>query len=257
MQGFAKTCRVRWPFLGGLLCLGALAVPGSAWAEGCGGALERMAQSHHFPISCEEEAHTTLDTVATGRPTPALLAHFAPYLQAFVDSYPEGFVARHLSTLYLNEQLFWRGQPVAGLSDGRRVWIKVRQYHAPYADFLSTALHHEFSSNVLKASYAHVVAWRRAAPDRYDSSSQNIDKNIGDFEHSRSGSDAIYREGFVFNYGKTSPENDFNTYAELLFVRPQELQRLTQGYPIIADKLRVLKSIYRQQGFVGRFPDER
>jgi hypothetical protein len=50
--------------------------------------------------------------------------------------------------------------------------------------------------------------------------------------------------GFVSDYGMSSLENDFNTYAELAMTEPEKLKQLADQYPIIRAKTRILVQFY-------------
>ena len=76
------------------------------------------------------------------------------------------------------------------------------------------------------------------------------------FEFSRETNQKLLDEGFVYNYGKTNPENDFNTYAELLFTDPQKFKSFANSSSLVRKKLNYLKNIYRNAGYTGKFPDE-
>ena len=50
--------------------------------------------------------------------------------------------------------------------------------------------------------------------------------------------DAPVETGFLSAYGATTSENDFNTYAEIVFSDPQRLIKLAESVPIIAKNSR-------------------
>lgn len=53
-----------------------------------------------------------------------------------------------------------------------------------------------------------------------------------------------YENGFLSKYAETSVENDFNTYAEFVFAKPDELIKLAEHAPLIAKKLRLFIDAY-------------
>ncbi|MCG8597937.1 MAG: hypothetical protein MI785_26715 [Kiloniellales bacterium] len=53
-----------------------------------------------------------------------------------------------------------------------------------------------------------------------------------------------WRQGFVSDYGRSSIENDVNTYAELLMADPAELMRLAEAFPPVEAKARLLARYY-------------
>ena len=56
--------------------------------------------------------------------------------------------------------------------------------------------------------------------------------------------ESLYKLGLIEQYGYSGLENDFNLYAEMLFVDPQKLKKLISQYPAIAKKYQVLKEFY-------------
>lgn len=52
------------------------------------------------------------------------------------------------------------------------------------------------------------------------------------------------RQGFVSDYGRSSIENDVNTYAELLMADPAELMRLAEAFPPVEAKARLFARYY-------------
>jgi hypothetical protein len=55
----------------------------------------------------------------------------------------------------------------------------------------------------------------------------------------------IYARGFVMGYGRSSEENDINTYAEFLLEKPDELAALAARYPAIAKKAAIISGFYQ------------
>ena len=56
--------------------------------------------------------------------------------------------------------------------------------------------------------------------------------------------ESAYSEGFVHPYGRSSKENDINTYAELLMGDPEKLVTLAKRWPRIDGKARILARFY-------------
>ena len=52
-----------------------------------------------------------------------------------------------------------------------------------------------------------------------------------------------YAAGFVSDYGMSSLENDFNTYAELAMTEPEKLKQLADQYHRIRFKTRILTQL--------------
>jgi len=53
-------------------------------------------------------------------------------------------------------------------------------------------------------------------------------------------------DGFLSPYGATNPENDFNVYAETVFLNPSHVATQAEKHPIVAKKLALLMEAYIQ-----------
>lgn len=235
-----------------------LLLPTKVFAYECNSEIDNISKEYQIKIYCNPSTSlkNIVANVAGNYPNPKELKEFVPFLKSFLNSYPKNFVKNRLQNLFLLSNLSLEGQEVAGLSNGKNVWIKIQKYTGEYSDFYLTALHHEFSSNILKSNYSQRLSWSKFSEKKYDKSDDYLNKNIKDFYFSRETSQTILAEGFVYNYGKTDPENDFNTYAELLFVKTQKLENFANTYSLVKRKLEFLKIIYRNAGYTGKFPDE-
>ena len=50
--------------------------------------------------------------------------------------------------------------------------------------------------------------------------------------------------GLLNQYSETSVENDFNTYAEVIFTEPKRMKKLIKKYPVIHRKYQIFKAFY-------------
>ena len=76
----------------------------------------------------------------------------------------------------------------------------------------------------------------------------SIDKEVKTIEAGRDislASSKLLEQGFLSSYGLTNYINDVNTYAELLFVDPNELKRLSDKYKTIRVKYDLLIDFYK------------
>jgi hypothetical protein len=53
-------------------------------------------------------------------------------------------------------------------------------------------------------------------------------------------------DGFLSPYGATNPENDFNVYAETIFINPSHVARQADKCLVVAKKLALLMEAYIQ-----------
>ncbi|WDE11411.1 hypothetical protein [Thalassomonas haliotis] len=100
-------------------------------------------------------------------------------------------------------------------------------------------VHHELSSFVFNKQPMTGIAWKKLMPVNWQGANGyaqalNANRTLA----------PDYSNGFLSKYAETSVENDFNTYAELVFGKPDELVELAENYPLIAKKLRLFIGAY-------------
>ena len=238
------------------LILLSLLIPTVANAYECTKQIKSLAREYEINISCDPRSYAYNSSIHGEQSEYYLLNNFSPYLKSFLDSYPKDFVKKNIKNLYLATNLLMNSYPVAGLSDGKNIWVKTMIYNGTNKQFYFIVLHHEFSSNILKNDYADQRQWKIFSIANYDESLSFFKENLTNYEFSRSVNHQLLEEGFINNYAKTNPENDFNTYAETLFTNPEKMKTLSLKFKIIDRKLSFLKDVYRKNGFTGKFPDE-
>ena len=91
---------------------------------------------------------------------------------------------------------------------------------------------------------------------KYKESSGYLRKCLEDTVFAREINDELLKNGFLNNYSMTDSENDFNVFAEEMFTEPVKLERKETKYYSIRQKTNLLKKIYIEAGFTGKFPDE-
>ena len=109
-------------------------------------------------------------------------------------------------------------------------------------------IHHEFSSLVWKARLDLYSRWRSLLPPGYTEAKDNAEA----LKASPSEEGDVER-GFLTLYGATGAENDFNTYAEIMFTDAARLAALADKHPLIAQKLGLVMDAYISLD--GRFED--
>lgn len=100
-------------------------------------------------------------------------------------------------------------------------------------------VHHEFSSLVLRRDPTTYGRWLIFSPSGWQFAS--------DYKTSlarNESADPPLSTGFLSAYGATTPENDFNIYAEKMFTEPAKIARLAREYPLIARKVAFVVSTY-------------
>lgn len=154
--------------------------------------------------------------------------------------YPTGFVGKLVRALFIPGVLH-SGNGRASGTLGEQ-WIVVAAPVDRDVDdvrAMSTAtLHHELSSAVLRREGA-LTRWTAFWPPNLPEL-QNFDLIAAQ----NSGATPDPTTGLLSAFALTNPENDFNVYAEEVFLHPQELERLAASTPLVRRKLNSLIELY-------------
>jgi len=180
-------------------------------------------------------------------------ARFVRTITPAIQRYAPALMRQHLSSVYCLDALTLGGSILAGTYDSaqRSVYLVHKRTNASsplrYSSLIRQTFHHEFSSLLMKAHGFDEGAWRQAAglAFRYE---QDEDISfrwklfrgyIDPVEDS-----VLFNRGLLRHYSETGVENDFNTYAQTIFVQPEVMRPLIAQYPIIARKYQLFKDFY-------------
>jgi len=168
-----------------------------------------------------------------------------------IQRYAPALMRQHLSSVYCLDDLTLGSTAAGGTYDSaqRSVYLIIKDSDASLSSsaWLKEVFHHEFSSLLMKAHGFDEGAWRQAAglAFRYE---QDEDISfrwmlfrgyIDPVEDS-----VLFNRGLLRHYSETGVENDFNTYAQTIFVQPETMRTLIAQYPIIARKYQLFKDFY-------------
>jgi hypothetical protein len=185
-------------------------------------------------------------------PFRSLLALWA--INQALDAYPPAFLKAYGPNILLTNDLTILGNPVSGTvqTPKPKSWvILASNYLQPSLDFeyMRRTFHHEFSSILLdNAPFPH-AAWEAALPEGFTfppppHTNEEVLKSL-QLHATAAEMPAIYARGFVRGYGRSTEENDINTYAEFLLDKPDELAALAARYPAIAKKAALISGFYQ------------
>ena len=234
-----------------------LLLPTNVFAYECSKEMDEYSKELKIKIFCNPNEHELMsDQIKGNIPKQAEVNKFLPALKEFVSSYDISFIRKNIDEFFLLDTLKYQGNDVGGLSNGKKIYISVEDLGYNYYIIYLKALHHEFSSNILKSSaYEQYLIWKNISADYYETAKSFFLRCINNVSFAKLSDDGIYAGGFIINYGKTNAENDFNTYAEYLFTNPAKINELKK-YEKIKTKINLLKKMYRILGYTGKFPDE-
>ena len=176
------------------------------------------------------------------------LLRFLTILPDELKKYPASLIKSDLHAIALSSLLSLYGIEYGGSNSGKRIYMTVLSPEQGNTDeYLRRTIHHEFSSILIRDHKFPLKEWRASLPAgvKYNDS---IDKEVKTIESGRDislASSKLLEQGFLSSYGLTNYINDVNTYAELLFVEPNELKRLSNKYKTIRVKYDLLIDFYK------------
>ncbi|MBI3897633.1 MAG: hypothetical protein HY308_04960 [Gammaproteobacteria bacterium] len=167
-------------------------------------------------------------------------------LSLSLKKYPADLIRKELKGLVFLEKLTTDGIHTAGTytSTQRIVIVRTGDGIADSVEQLQETFHHEFSS-LLKNSYNFSEQdWQRASGKNFSYQLENDPYSFVSKLTEYPADETLYQRGLVEFYGETGLENDFNTYAQVIFTHPQQMRVLIRQYPVIRDKYAVFKRFY-------------
>jgi hypothetical protein len=162
-------------------------------------------------------------------------------IEAALQQYPPGFVAKLIKAVFVGGELRMQGELASGTAGAAWVIISARPDYGPdgLRDVGFLGLHHELSSFVLRADPETLAKWAEFAPSGW----QYAEEPGGALRRAKT-ADPPLVTGFLDAYGATNLENDFNVYVEDMFSNPDNLARLARQYPLIRRKLDFVMETY-------------
>ena len=163
-----------------------------------------------------------------------------------LQAYPPAVIRKFLQGIWIVGSLRIRDFPVGGTYIGPRIYLASDHLRTPAAAVHAERFfHHEFSSYLFLQPDFPEAAWLAAKPagvnylPDYASLLEATQKHAPASE-----AEGWWRQGFVSDYGRSSIENDVNTYAEPFMADPAELVRLAEAFPPVEAKARLLARYY-------------
>lgn len=240
------------------LILLSLLIPSLAHSLECTEEIDKLSQTIKVPIFCNLSSYELDNEKISGiEPDKRLLNDFYPVLEQFVRDNGSEFIRTNVPRIILLQNLRLNGTGVGGLSNGQEIIVNIK--YCPQSDLRRiylAVLNHEMSSCVMqKAAVYKLFLWRQVGLI-YNYSKQFFLECLRNSDFAFNVNEYLLENGFLSNYSLTSTENDFNTYAERLFTRDPVIMGNGMRYKKVKEKLQLLKQIYREAGFKGKFPDE-
>jgi hypothetical protein len=185
------------------------------------------------------DAHIELTEV-----TAAALEGAAPALDGIEEAlgrYPQGFVAGLAHGIFICGTLKIQGAEAGGTVGPAWIILAAPVSIGPASIRLTSLLgvHHELSSLVLARQAGSLERWAAFTPTEWQ-----FQRDSASALSQASGKDPPPSTGFLSAYGATTPENDFNVYAEKMLTEPETVAKLAAQHPLVAKKAAFVVSTY-------------
>ena len=163
--------------------------------------------------------------------------------------YPPKILAGQLDHIYIGGQIeSERERYTAGFFQpgSKDVYLFPNVFAAlnhPEGVNLAATLHHEISSLFMRAYQFDMLGFMALLPANieYWHDESRILENP---PNSYNADEELLSSGLLTYYSQTSPENDFNTYAEKMFASPKEMSNFCNSHPLIKLKSRYVQRFY-------------
>jgi len=197
---------------------------------------------HTFPKSWKtKEVNATavsLDTVEIERSTQLI--------KTALKKYPVEVLNKNLRTIYVLKSIEFYGQVYGGTNSTAIVYLGNNGVENGYTDtFVEQSFHHEFSSILLRnfPSRFKKSEWTSVNRLSYGEGGVQALMNSKDSQEFDS---TFNSNGFLHEYATSSMENDFNSFAENLFMPEKEFWNLVEADAGLTKKLNVIIDFYHQ-----------
>ena len=176
---------------------------------------------------------------------PDRYEHSFSIINKAMSKYPKGFLENYIKKVYVLDELNFYGVSYGGTNSDDAVYIVNQGYDMGYTDvFLEQTFHHEFSSILFRnyPQYFNNREWTKNNKGfTYGSGGVNA---IIDGSASTELSYQYAKMGVLCQYAKSDIEEDFNTFAEQLFLSSDSFWDMVNSFPALNNKLKIIVRFY-------------
>lgn len=169
-------------------------------------------------------------------------------LNTALDKYPENVLRKNLKRIYVLKTMFFFGLEYGGTYYKRNVYITNNGIENGYTgQYIEGTFHHEFSSVLLKRhkKYFEKGDWLAANPPDLTYGKGGVAALSTEKTSLRLDS-ALFADGFLNEYSLASVEEDFNCYAEFIFLGNAGFWNAWEGNEAIRKKTEIMISFYQR-----------
>jgi hypothetical protein len=233
-------------------------VPNFCYAYECNEEIDKLSKQYEIKIICKEKSiiDSEMDFTFKEANSEMIKNSFKP-IELFFLKYEKSFLKEKIKSLNLFNKIKFRGSSAGGIHHNGHIWLTIGNYPEYSINTIyQEILHHEFSSIIYRQSeFEKKLVWKKISPN-YEYSIKFLKKCLDNIEFGNASGEDILHKGFLLNYSATDDENDFNVYAEYMFVHPKKIKSFYQRHPLVVKKAKLFKEFYREAGYTGKFPDE-
>ena len=169
-------------------------------------------------------------------------------LNTALDKYPENVLRKNLKRIYVLKTMFFFGLEFGGTYYKRKVYITNNGIENGYTDeYIEGTFHHEFSSVLLKRHkrYIDKKAWSIANPPGFEYGDGGLEA-LRTEKTSIKLDSTLFANGFLNEYSLASFEEDFNCYAEFIFLSDAGFWEAWGNNEAIQKKTAILIRFYQR-----------
>ena len=174
--------------------------------------------------------------------------HLISIINIALNKYPEKVTRKNLKTVYILRTMTFFGLDFGGTYHKKKVYLTSNGIKYGYTDqYIEGTFHHEFSSILLKRHSKHFDkdAWHAVNPPDFSYG----DGGVAALKTSNTNLEfdsCLYQSGFLNEYSLASLEEDYNCYAEFLFLSTPEFWEAWELSPAVRRKTALLIEFYHR-----------
>lgn len=189
-----------------------------------------------------------LDKKINAKATAADTAGFhndSVFIAKAFSKYPDDIIIKEVKKIQLLGRLRFNGENFFGTNSRYDLYIALEDN-----DEIERTFHHEFSSMLLRnhPSYKTEEEWKKLSPELLSTSSAAAMK-AG--YYSTDYAPELLEKGYLSKYSLSNWENDFNMYAEEIFCGGKIFWQLTDKYPKLLQKTKLIIRFYQEKIWSG------
>lgn len=164
-------------------------------------------------------------------------------LYAF-SKYPPSILEKYLQKVYVTKTLQFYDLSYGGTNSAHNVYLCNRGFTN---EWLEMAFHAEFSSLLLRRNphFFNKQEWMLIADSGVVYGSSGVEA-LQRGETSIRFNEELNQKGILYPYALSSMENDFNAYAENIFLNRMEFWEIAHQYPKVMRKVQIVISFYNK-----------